>query len=260
VAVLRSAGAPDVPADTLARLVEIDPALTAMVLRLANAPLFGFNGRVPSARQATLLLGTRTVGALAVGGTAALVFGRDGAQAHRHTTAAAGPADDSCGAVAGGGDGGGDGGEWAHAVATACATSVVARVLGVHPDEAFTAGMLHNAAWLLPAAHDDSVGCAPDASADLLRSWSLPPALVNAVRTYATPPDATAGPLARSLAVGHAIALAFTGAAPADPAALADAREAGIGAGIGAARVDEVLAAVRREIESVAAFLDEQSR
>jgi HD-like signal output (HDOD) protein len=267
VAVLRTADSPDLSADTLARLVEIDPALTAMVLRLANAPLFGFLGRVTSARQATLLLGTRTVGALAVGGTAALVFRRDDAGAPTtpepdgrvdETATPDGCVDETATPDARKApDAPGAGGAWAHAVATACASSVVAQVLGVHPDEAFTAGMLHNAAWLLPAGGDDVVGCAPEASAELLRAWALPKGLVNAVRAHAARPDAAAGQLARALAVAHAIVPAVTDGSA---GALAAAQEAVVEAGIGAARLDELLAAVRREIEAVAGFIEEQSR
>jgi HD-like signal output (HDOD) protein len=155
------------------------------------------------------------------------------------------------------GDESGPGGTWAHAVTTACASSVVARVLGVHPDEAFTAGMLHNAAWLVPQGRDELVGCAAEASAELLRAWALPAGLVNAVRGQSARPDAAAGALARSLAVAHAIVPAVSGRSP---DAIAAALEAVVEVGIAAARLDELLAAVRSEVESVATFIEEQSR
>lgn len=234
VAVLRNAGRSDLAAATLARLVEIDPALSAMVLRVANAPAFGFGGRVISARQATVLLGTRTVGSLAVGGTASLVFG--GAGSHAEPS-------------------GFDDDAWAHAVTTACASAVVARVLGSNPEEAFTAGLLHNAAWLSPGA-GEFLGCGAEASADLLREWGLPTPLVRAVRAHGADPEKVADPLARTVVVAHALAPAIE---TAGLAAVATARETLRTTSIGGARVDELLASIRREVDSVAAFLEEQS-
>jgi HD-like signal output (HDOD) protein len=236
VAVLRSADKPELAAATLARLVEVDPALSAMVLRVANAPLFGFGGRVASARQASLLLGTRTVGSLAVGATASLVFG---------TGSATSPEDakptDGC---------------WSHAVATACASAVIARLLGVNPEEAFTAGLLHNAAWLVPADCDTDGACDGETSADLLRDWGLPPSLVRAVRAHGAAPGAISDPLSRSLAIGHAIVPAVD--AP-TPQALAAARDTFQEGGLPPSRIDETLAAIRRELDSIVTLIAEEA-
>lgn len=249
VAVLRNADRPELASATLARLVEVDPALSAMVLRVANAPLFGFGGRVTSARQASLLLGTRTVGSLAVGATASLVFGTttDDADAPAETR-----------------------GCWSHAVTTACATAVVGRLLGVNPEEAFTAGLLHNASWLVPAeadaARDEPVGdadgarapCDAEASADLLRDWGLPAALVRAVRAHGAAPTAVHEPLARATVVGHLLApLVETAATPAQHAV---AREALQAVGLGPSRVDEILTMVRRELDAIVAMISEDAR
>lgn len=236
LAVLKHVSQPEVETAVLARLVEVDPALTAMVLRMANSPLFGFSGRVASARQATVLLGTKTVGSLAVGGTASLVFGtRD-----EPTTP----------------------GAWAHAVTVACASAATARFLGVNPEEAFTAGILHNAAVLQAGSvhlHDDAEHpgrCAADCSADLLRSWGLPNGLVRAVRSHAQSRDGVTDGLATSVLLGHALSAAVEGTEPEGPTSPKDAYAA-LGAGSG--RFEEVLSSIHRDIEGIAKFLETEA-
>ena len=240
VAVLRNVSKAEVEPATLARLVEVDPALSAMVLRMANSPLFGFSGRVASARQATVLLGTKTVGALAVGGTASLVFG---AEEQVATTP----------------------GAWSHAVAVACASSAAARFLGVNPEEAFTAGLLHNAATLYTVHDTDHAptpvegaarDCAAEESAELLRAWGLPSALVRAVRLHGRSRDGVTDGLALSVLLGHALTPAVEGSAPVGPTSPNDAFGA-LGAGSG--RFDEVVGAIRREVESIATFLEKEA-
>lgn len=245
VAVLRNVAKPELATATLARLVEVDPALTAMVLRMANSPLFGFNGRVSSARQATVLLGTKTVGSLAVGGTASLVFGT--------LDSPVAP------------------GAWAHTVAVACGAAAIARFDGVNPEEAFTAGLLHNAAMFVqsPSGPDprgcddveDGDTCTDDhclaaRSADLLKSWGLPSTLVRAVRQHAAPLAGVPDALARTVVIGHALAPAveeIAHAAPISP------REAFAATGLGATRFDEVVGSIRRDVDGIATFLETEA-
>ena len=231
VAVLKNISKPEVAAATLARLVEVDPALSAMVLRMANSPLFGFGGRVASARQATVLLGTRTVGSLAVGGTASLVFGTSDARAIP--------------------------GFWAHAVTVACASSTVARFQGVNPEEAFTAGLLHNAGVLVATdASDSEDGCAAGASSDLLRSWGLPTSILRAVRMHNSPREGVTDPLTLTVLIGHAIAPAVDDVRPTGPVS---PREAFNALGAGSGRFDEIIASIRRDVDAVAKFLEAES-
>lgn len=245
VAVLRNVAKPEVATTTLARLVEVDPALTAMVLRMANSPLFGFNGRVSSARQATVLLGTKTVGSLAVGGTASLVFGT--------LDSPVAP------------------GAWAHTVAVACSAAAIARLDGVNPEEAFTAGLLHNAAMFVQMTNDqaspscEDVGegdsctdddCLAGRSADLLKSWGLPSNLVRAVRQHAAPIGGVTDQLARTVVIGHALApaveeVAHTGSM--------SPREAFAATGLGSNRFDEVVGSIRRDVDGIANFLETEA-
>lgn len=245
VAVLRNVSRPELATTTLARLVEVDPALSAMVLRMANSPLFGFRGRVSSARQATVLLGTKTVGSLAVGGTASLVFGT------QESTVAPGA--------------------WAHTVTVACASAAVARFDGVNPEEAFTAGLLHNAAMFVhlagedrgPGCHDtvDGADCADDSclaarSAELLASWGIPSSLVRAVRQHAAPLGGVTDQLARTVAIGHALTPAVEGVKHTGPIS---PREAFGATGIPSSRFDEVLGSVRRDVDAIATFLETEA-
>jgi len=231
VAVLKNVNKPELAAANLARLVEVDPALSAMVLRMANSPLFGFSGRVSSARQATVLLGTKTVGSLAVGGTASLVFGT------AELTATPG--------------------YWAHAITVACASSTVARFQGVNPEEAFTAGLLHNAGALSVAEGESSVDpddrCYAERSADLLRSWGLPTALVRAVRLHCASRDGVTDGLALSVLIGHALAPAVDDT---KPHGSLTPRDAFTSVGAGGGRFDEVISSIRRDVDATARFLE----
>src|SRR5437763_15635937 len=57
----------------LARVIETDPALSARVMRLANAPYYGLSGKVGSASRAVVLLGFSAVRALAVSAASGLL-------------------------------------------------------------------------------------------------------------------------------------------------------------------------------------------
>lgn len=241
VAVLRNVSKAEVEPATLARLVEVDPALSAMVLRMANSPLFGFSGRVASARQATVLLGTKTVGALAVGGTASLVFGAE----EQVTTTP---------------------GAWSHAVTVGCSSSAAARFLGVNPEEAFTAGLLHNCSTLYTFPDADhgvtATGvvatrhCAAEESAELLRAWGLPSALVRAVRLHDRSRDGVTDGLALAVLLGHALAPVVEGSDPVGPTSPNDAFDS---LGVGSGRFEEVVGGIRREVESIATFLEKEA-
>jgi hypothetical protein len=248
VAVMASASRPDGQAAAMARLVEIDPALSAAVLRFANAARIGTGRAVTSARQAAVLLGTRTVESLAVGGTAQLVFG----PADRRR-----PSADPQHGAPGSTRGGVEAEPWTHAVATACATAAVARLSEGNPAEAFTAGLLHNAArFIAPLPHDP--GCNPRESADLLARHEVPAAIVRAVRMQSASIEVLTDGLARTVSAGHAVAVAA--AAPDDPGAAAVARSHLTALGLGPSRLGELLAAVRRDLDGVTAVLAEAGR
>lgn len=61
VKVLQLVQDPDVDVQTLGKVIELDPALAARLVRLANSSLFGLTREISSVRQALVILGLRTV-------------------------------------------------------------------------------------------------------------------------------------------------------------------------------------------------------
>ncbi len=167
-------------------VVEQDQALTGRILRLANSAFFGQSRQVATIPRAILLLGFSTVRNLALG-------------VKVWETLAGGVARQRLEAL------------WAHAVATAVAARHLASRLRVgDPDEAFTAGLLHDVGRIIIAARfrdayweaTDSAEAGVDVAERaafgidhaevagwLFEAWNLPPLIVEAVRQHhaATP-------------------------------------------------------------------------
>ena len=231
-AVLRSVNDPDASSGSLSRLVELDPALSATVLRMANSPYFGVSGRVGGARQAVVMLGVKTVGSLAISRTASLVFSDDESVAPP--------------------------GYWTHSVATAVACSVLAPHAGIPEDEAFTTGLLHDIGSLVLHADDttnkeDALSGAVTFGAELLARWGMPRTCVSAIRHLAADPSVVSEPLARVLYAAHC--LASNAAEEAVHPWSTSPREGLVLVGIAPSRVDELSARVNSEIDRIAAFI-----
>jgi putative nucleotidyltransferase with HDIG domain len=108
---------PRTSAADLGRLIESDPALSTQVIRLANTAFYGLSGKVSSAWRAVTVLGLATVRAIAT--TAAFdLFSEKGRSVP----------DDF----------------WPHSVTTAAAAAAIARRVGIQPNDAFSAGLLHD--------------------------------------------------------------------------------------------------------------------
>jgi len=108
---------PRTSAADLGRLIESDPALSTQVIRLANTAFYGLSGKVSSAWRAVTVLGLATVRAIAT--TAAFdLFSEKGRSVP----------DDF----------------WPHSVTTAAAAAALARRVGIQPNDAFSAGLLHD--------------------------------------------------------------------------------------------------------------------
>jgi len=113
--------------DTLARKISLDQALTAKTLRLANSSFYGMQRQVTTIGEAIAVLGIQTVRNLAT--TAALIgsFPGDTSNAFDFITF------------------------WRHAIGTAlCARSLAAQ-LGLNPEQAYIAGLLHDIGRLVLA-------------------------------------------------------------------------------------------------------------
>ena len=109
-------------AHELAGAVAADPALTARVLRLANSAYYGFPRRIATVRDAVVLLGFPAVRSATL--AASVIQAMPDA---RGVNAAD---------------------FWRHSITVGLLAEVLARARRRHVDEAFTAGVLHNAGRL----------------------------------------------------------------------------------------------------------------
>jgi len=231
-AVLRTVQDPDASSGSLSRLVELDPALSSTVLRMANSTYFGVSGRVAGTRQAVVMLGVKTVGSLAVSGTASLVFSSDESVA---------PA-----------------GYWTHAIATAVACGVLAPSVGIPEDEAFTTGLLHDIGSLVLHSRDeprttDSIGDAVVFGAELLSRWGLPRTTVSALRSLFNEPSTVHEPLAKVLLAGHCLAMTVDADAPHEWTT--STRDAMTMIGVAPHRVEEFNNKIAVELDRIATFI-----
>jgi len=167
----------------LIEVIEHDQVLTAKLLRLANSAFFGQSRRVATVPRAVVLLGYSTVRNLALGVKVWDALGRGIARGRLEEL-------------------------WMHAVAVAVSLkTLAARLRTGNPDEAFTAGLLHDIGRLVlasrfqrdywrvlgEAGEGETVEAVESASFGVdhaevggwvLESWGLPPAIVEAVRLH----------------------------------------------------------------------------
>src|SRR6478752_5272033 len=108
---------PRTSASDLGRLIESDAALATQVIRLSNTDFYGVSGEVSNAWRAVTVLGLATVRAIAT--TAAFdLFAEQGRSVPDEF--------------------------WEHSVTTAAAAAALARRVGIQPNDAFSAGLLHD--------------------------------------------------------------------------------------------------------------------
>jgi HD-like signal output (HDOD) protein len=205
---------PDSSAEDIERIIELDPALAATTLRLANSAFFGGGQSVETVGEAALKLGQREIYKLA---SMALV-NRWETSTERNAY-------------------GGDPGDFCrHSVCTALAAEVLAeRTEGVDPQTAYTAGLVcdmgklavaHACHAYFPAIRDRqmSAGCSwiqaerdilgydhAQVGAQLLQSWRFPAALVDGAEYISHPADAPAAsrPLIALLHAAKLLATSF---------------------------------------------------
>jgi putative nucleotidyltransferase with HDIG domain len=216
----------------LGRIVESDPALSARVVRLASAPYYGVSGRVASAARAVVLLGVSTTQAVAA--RAVWDLADDG------ITDGLPP------------------GYFAHALATAAATSAVAARVGLPESDTFTLGLLHDVGHLYPASSGSSSTTDDDharVGADRLSAWGFPPSFVRAVAGHHGQPEEALETLTRVLIAGHVLGrmLGPSEWDEPDDVKLPDALRA-VGLHVGVAR--DLLAVAERELAKRADLLE----
>ena len=179
--ILSMVNSEDTSARDLVAVIEQDQSLTAKLLRLANSAFFGQARKVATVPRAILVLGFSTVRNLSLG----IKVWDSLAQGVPRTRI------DTL---------------WTHAVAVALTTkSLAVRLREADPDEAFTAGLLHDAGRILLASRFKEPYWAAFSGATepieqveatllgidhaevggwLFEAWNLPPQLVEAVRQH----------------------------------------------------------------------------
>ena len=197
--VLNAVNDPRSSAPTVAKLVELDPGLTAQMIRLANSVYYRRSEPVGTVQSAIVVIGYRTVGALAV--LTALSSGHDQPMPAQF---------------------------WDHSVAAAVAASYIAPKLGGDSQAAFTAGMLHDVGHALLCRVEPEVYAElqsgiergeenfasevatfgmdhAQAASLVLRSWAVPEEIVTAVEGHHKP-LAGSTPLGRATVAGDVLA------------------------------------------------------
>jgi putative nucleotidyltransferase with HDIG domain len=113
---------PNASAKDLERLISIDQGMSTRVLNTVNSAYYGFSRKIASIKDAVVLLGFKAVRNLAMTVSVFDLFvGKTDRQNLRR------------------------GKWWRHSIDTAlCARLIASQVAGVSPDEAYTAGLLHD--------------------------------------------------------------------------------------------------------------------
>jgi len=138
--VLASFGDDGVDVDRMAHLISRDLGLTARVLRVANSSFYGLQSRVGTIQEAIVVLGFRAVRSLV------LAVGVNGAFRADHCPGFDAPA------------------YLRHGVGTGLAARALAPLVGLNPDLAFTAGLLHDIGILVlatsyPGRYSEVLAC-----------------------------------------------------------------------------------------------------
>ncbi len=207
---------PDYAIDDLVSLLKTDPSLVARVLRLCNSARSGLDREITAIGDAVTFVGTRNLVQLTLVSCSAATFAATARSAYVEPTAL-----------------------WHHSLACGLlCQELAARVDGVSPGTAFTAGILHDVGRValsqLPAASVPSIaaeGAAPPPHERLEREvfgqdhadvaglvgdhWQLPANLVAALRGHHAD-DTLLGedPLAAMLHVADQVAIQHGFAAP----------------------------------------------
>ena len=195
---------PVVTAGDVARLIELDPSLTASLLRLVNSPFFGMRREIGNVSEAVMVMG--------MGAVRRMVLSLAVATPMRRSDVDAAFARD----------------RWQHYVSCA---AMARRLIDDDPaaaDLAFTAGLLHDigqvqllqlhgAAYVElqtqaggdpRALEAERFGQAHDSlGADLLEAWGLPQAIADAARLHhAAPPLAALTRVQQAVCVANRLA------------------------------------------------------
>lgn len=198
---LSKSSADDLDIKSVVKIIETDPALASRILGMCRKADKGLGNRITTVRHAVVMLGVEAVRAAALSVSIYDLMGKRPKAAMDEAATDETPAFDRSGF-------------WRHTIAVACAAEQVAqrhRNLGVDPDEAFIAGLLHNVGKLvleliLPRGYDRVVRLAERRASDsapleraligvdhhtagmrICEHWGLPEAVARVAWLYGRP-------------------------------------------------------------------------
>jgi putative nucleotidyltransferase with HDIG domain len=197
----------NVPVKEVVKLLRMDPALAAEILRVSNSPLYGLSRHVDSVSHAVVVLGGDAVKRLAL----TVALGRFAKNFIKHRELR------RC---------------WDHSVASALIAEELAAFAGQGRDRAYTAGLLHDIGRLAllacyPNEYENLLAVASENDLDFLttekrlfqsdhcavghwlcKSWNLPADLTEAIACHHQP-NLAEGSLASLIAVADGLAAAL---------------------------------------------------
>jgi HD-like signal output (HDOD) protein len=197
----------DVPVKDVVKLLRMDPALSAEILRVSNSPLYGLSRHVDSVSHAVVVLGGDAVKSLAF----TVALGRFTQNFMRHKGLR------RC---------------WDHSVACALIAEDLATFAGQSQDRAYTAGLLHDVGRLAllacyPNEYENLLAVASENDFDfrttekklfevdhcsaghwLCTSWNLPADMTEAIAGHHEA-DLVPGSLTALIAVADGLAVAL---------------------------------------------------
>ena len=122
--IMAACESPDVDANQLTSIIQLDPAVSIRLLRAANSSMYGFSGEIRSINHAIVALGLRSVKELAISFAAAALF-ESGNNVNARMRL------------------------WQHSLAVGCIASAIAPFANVKASEAFLAGVVHDVGKLM---------------------------------------------------------------------------------------------------------------
>jgi putative nucleotidyltransferase with HDIG domain len=197
----------DVPVKDVVKLLRMDPALSAEILRVSNSPLYGLSRHVNSVSHAVVVLGGDSVKRLAL----TVALGRFTQNFMKHKGLR------RC---------------WDHSVACALIAEDLAEFAGQAQDRSYTAGLLHDVGRLAllacyPDEYENLLAVASENDFDfrttekklfeidhcsagrwLCKSWNLPADMTEAIAGHHEP-DLVEGSLTSLIAVADGLAAAM---------------------------------------------------
>lgn len=240
---------PRTSAADLGRLIESDPSLSTPVIRLSNSTFYGLSGKVSSAWRAVTVLGLATLRAMATSAAFDL-FSETGRSVPD--------------------------GFWQHSVTTAAASAAIANRVGIQPNDAFGAGLLHDLGTALvfrraPRRYETAIDLRrrtalpltdieteefgathAEVGAAALGVMRFPADVVEAVAGHHREPSKVVSLLGRVLIAADAVAIAIDDAVHEENVEIGDALEA---LEIPASEGDGIVEEVRHDQRNLSSFL-----